>query len=692
MKSKRQFLILAAFSALIVAYHIFGYIGHYGYDDLHYAKISNDILNGRINYNDHFTFRTPILFLTSLSYSVFGVSDFASSLPSILISLILLFIVFNLLKDIGNRTLIIGLALTALSNWFIFYSDKIMTDIYVALSVILSLYIIHQYRYRNENKRSIVFSLLLIFALLFGFMSKGTIILIIPLLLYLFGLDILYKRNQKFWLYTILGGLVIILIYFVLIWLITGDLFKRFEAIANNSYLNLCSYDKQPVGILLKRILYEFFGLLIYQGLTTGFIFVLAILTRKGSLRIFKMEDSFSFWAISAILLLLSSNFMSISFTSYSPMCLDPRHYLFLVPVVSIPASIIIKNFIEDKAFKISIIALLIGVTIISYFLPGDDFWKLYFPLSLLFLAYLLFKKSLLTQTLFIALFMVILLIKPIAMIHYAQKINYGKQKEIFIDYILNSNENRVVITNDVQKRLGEYYKNFGKGGKVTLLDYKEFKYDSTDNRTKILFLNWYTRYLSGMDNHDLPYYAKNISNGNKLLYQNDQLNISIYEMSDFSIPEQTGKLLFYSINNFEHEVDYWKQDDKNLTREIKYQGNSSIQVWEFSSTFEYYIDSLDLKSITELMISCSVYCNFPDKTGSKLIISVENDEGAYIWDAVEINKYIKAYSNWWLVKHELAVKKKDLKSNSRLKIYIWNVDKQKAYVDDFQVKIFGTK
>jgi hypothetical protein len=192
------------------------------------------------------------------------------------------------------------------------------------------------------------------------------------------------------------------------------------------------------------------------------------------------------------------------------------------------------------------------------------------------------------------------------------------------------------------------------------------------------------------LDNNDLPYFAKNISTNNKLQYQNTELNIAIYEMVDFSIPVLSGILLLHSMNNFESKTVYWNQNNEDISIETKYEGTSSIQVLEFSSTFEYFIDSLDLENINQIFISCNAYCNFQERTNSKLVISVENDKGAYIWDGIEINKYINAYSNWWPVKHEVSVMKSDIKENSKIKIYLWNMDKQKAYIDNFQVEIFG--
>lgn len=687
---KKQILIFILFVGIIILYHVFGYIGHYGYDDLHYAKLANDFNNGIVDYNDHYSFRTPLIFLTSLSYSIFGISDFASSLPAIFISILVLFIVFHILKEKGNKTLIVGLALTTLSNWFIFYSDKLMPDIYVVFAVLAAVYVIHQYRYKQRNNSLILYSILLNLSLLFGFMSKGTIILILPLLLYYLVIDILQKKNLKFWIITILIGLVLSSIYFLIIKSLTGDGLKRFEAIAGNSYLNLCSYDKQSIQILIKRILFEFFELIIYQGMAIGFIFVLAYLLEKRSLSCFRLNDSFSFWITSSILLLLSSNFMTISMTSYSPMCLDPRHYLFLIPVISIPSSIIIIDFIEKKTNKISIIILSALVAAISIFLQGNSFMHLYFPLFLIVFAYLFIRTNRLIQNIFIASLILVFSIKPLTMVNYAQKIKYGRQKEIFTEMVLKSNDSTTVITNDVQKRLGNYYNRFVDTGLISIVNYNDFKYDSSDCGKKILFLNRYTRYLSNMDKHDLPYYAKNVSSENDLLFQDEKLNIKVYEMKDFSIPELSGHLLYRSVNDFEDTYAYWNQNMEDLSNEVFYEGKSSITIRKYSATFEFPIDSLPLDSVNRLIISSGAYCNYIDKTNSKFIISIEDTGGAYIWDGIEINKYLKAYSNWWPVKHEISINKSDLKEHSKIKVFLWNVDKKRAYIDNFKVEIFG--
>ncbi len=690
MKNRNRSLLLLIFICVIIAYHLFGYIGHYGYDDLHYAKLAVDFKEGIVDYNDHFSYRTPIIVLTSLAYSILGVNDLASSIPSMMITVLILGIVYQLLKDKGSRTLIMGLSLTTFSNWFIFYSDKLMPDVYVALSVLLALYIIHQYKFQSNKKNTFLYSAMLSLVLLFGFMAKGTIVLFIPVLLFFFIVDFLLKRDRKLWIFSIATGSFIFLCYFLIIGHFTGDVFKRFDAIVSNSYLNLCSYEKQSLTILLKRISYEFFVLLVYQSMITGFMFLIAYLIGKRTLSFLKMNNSFSYWIASSLMLLLSSNFMTISCTSYSPMCLDPRHYLFLIPVVSVPASIIVNEFIVRKAFKIEMISVLGITAFVSLFLQGNNFLYQYFPLFILFFIYIWVKPNKVYQNLFVTIFILVLIIKPLTMIDYAQKVKYRKQKEVFTEYIINQSDSIVVITNDVQKRLGYYYNEFNKNSRINIMNYSEFENDTLENRKKILFLNLYTRYLSKLDYEDLPYYARDISSKNNLIHQDKELNIEIYEMNEILIPEKSFRKILYTKNGFEEQKENWNQNSENLSNEMKYEGTRSIKVGEYSASFKYSLDSLDLDTINRLAVNCSLQCYFEDQTRSKLVMSIEDRNGSYIWHGLEVNKFIKAYSNWWPVNHEITVDIKEIKPGSWLKIYLWNMDKQKAFVDNFEISISG--
>gem|GEM_PF-4580502 len=49
-----------------------------------------------------------------------------------------------------------------------------------------------------------------------------------------------------------------------------------------------------------------------------------------------------------------------------------------------------------------------------------------------------------------------------------------------------------------------------------------------------------------------------------------------------------------------------------------------------------------------------------------------------------------QSFSNWWPIRYGVGIDSRSLKPGSTLKVYLWNVDKQEAYIDDFEVRIYG--
>ncbi|MDF1576602.1 MAG: glycosyltransferase family 39 protein [Bacteroidales bacterium] len=690
-KGPGSYSILGVFILAVILNHLFAYTGHYGYDDLHYAKLSADLLKGSFHVEDHFAYRLPVILLTSLFYLLFGISDFSSSLPALLITLCILLIVFNILREHGPGTTFIGLSLTTFSNWFLFYSDKLMPDIYVALTLIWALALLHRYKYKSNKNRPALFAFLFALALLLGFMAKGTIVLVLPLLAFLIITDIIRKRDLSFWGYSLLSGVVLLALYFSAIWIFTGSPLKRFEVITSNSYLNICSYDQQSLRILLKRIFTGFFALTIYQSMATSFIFIFAFLFQRKGLRYFRLDDSFSFFLVSAVILLLSSNFMSISLSSYSPMCLDPRHYLFLVPVAAIPASRILTAFLKTKQAGPQILTVLFCMTLISFFLRGDSFRTLYLPLTVLFGFHYVTGIKKQTRVLFIILFAIVLLLGPLDMVSYARQVQYRTQRETVKRQVLENYPEATVVTDEVQKRLLEYYNQFRDDPSRSFLSFKEVQADTSSGNKILLLLNRHTRYLSGMELNDLPFYARNISSGNRLVYEHKELGIKMFDMSNLIIPEETETAVLSTFNDFENPVPFWNQKESDISEQTSYAGTKANRLSEFSATFDYPLDSLVSAHPGDLLVQVRLFCFSEDQSSAKVIVSLENNSGSYVWEALEINRYLKAYSNWWPVSFEVPLSRTDMKTNSHLKVYLWNAEKQEVWIDNFGIRVYAT-
>ena len=686
---KVAYLILIAHFLIVLLYHGVGYLGHFGFDDLVYAKLAHGLNHGVTDFSDHFSFRFPLIWGTALSYRIFGVGDLASAVPSFIITGLILWIVFKILFPYGNRTLLIGLSLTCFSQWMIFYSDKIMPDIYVALSVIASLYFIYKEKFIAHKKQPISNGSMLSCSFLFGFMAKGTIILFVPVLVVLFLVDFFRKRQFKFWLAAAICMAFLVAGYSGYIWYLTGEPFARFSVIAKNSYLNFCSYDQQSTTVLLKRIGYQFFELIFINNMLTGYVFLLGFLFRKNILQNFRMETPFSFFYTVAILLLLSANFMTISFSDYVPMCLDIRHYLFIPSVVAIPAAIIIEKFISNKEGATGILTIAFLLTILSYGKPELIFWTQYFPLFGLFFLWI-FIKNKKYHKLFIGLLIIALLLPAIRGVKYARSIHFRTQREMLKKEIFESYDAAYIITSPAQANLGNYYNAFGDGGDFTFLPYGQYDADTLDERKKLLLINWYPRFLSNISYERLPYYVRNIDSENKLLYDYESLGIYLYELNKITLPDVSGNLLLKSKQGFESDIPvYWQENLQRRTTSIKHHGNHAEQLAEYSSTFIVSIKNFINKNPAQLSIRAEAFTYWTQATSAQLVISIEDKNGKnYFWKGKDIQSSIRAYSNWWPVDFTVEVSLKDIPPEAFLKVFLWNKETSEGYLDDFSVEI----
>jgi hypothetical protein len=597
-------------------------------------------------------------------------------------------IVFRILKEHGPAILILGLSLCTLSNWFLFYSDKLMPDMYVTLSVIWALAVIHRYKFKSDKSKPGAYGFLLALSLLFGFMSKGTIVLVLPLLIFMISNDILRKRDKKFWAYSLLSGAILMSLYLLIIWLVTGNLLKRFEAIADNSYLDLCSYDRQSLKILLRRVFLGFFELSVYQSLAVPFVFIFATVFQKKGLRIFRMEDAHTFFMSAAVILFLSCSFMTISATSYVPMCLDPRHYLFLIPVAAIPAARIIGEYLESRKPAIQILTMLLGVSIISVFLEGNSDWKLYFPLTALFFLYYFVKQGTWNRQLFLLFFPIVLLLLPLEMIGYARQVRYPKQRELLKEQVFERYPDHHIFTDEVQKRLLEYYSGFKADQLPRFLVYEDLETPGSPDGKALLLLNGHTVYLSGMMEEDLPLFVRDIPPDIQPVFESKAPELVLYDMKDLSLKDWELSPLFASCNDFEGKIPFWKQNEENITKEIRYEGDHACLVSRYSSTFEYPLDSIMQRSPQDLLVSCTVRFYAEEESDARLVVSIEQDGTAVFWKALEMNRYIKAYSNWWPVSFEVLIPPEEMKPSSSLKVYVWKNDPPDVFIDDFCVSI----
>ncbi len=460
-KNRTVEILFLLFSFVYIwLYFFFGFEGYYGWDDMEYAQLAYQWATGNIEIsNNHFAYRLPVIVFTGLSYKIFGLNDFASALPAIVLSMLIILLVYFTLSKNDTRIIITAIITTLLMPYFIMYSNKLMSDMYVALGVFGSFVSFYLYRFRYK-KYSILFSLLFSFLLFFAFLTKEVVVLIIPVLLFLFIVDVFKKQLLRFWLWAFIFGTIFFTIYHVIIWQITGSPLSRYSAILYNSYINPCSYELFPFVNTLKRIGYEFWIELILSGLffLVAFVFFYFIKHYK-SIFTYRAE---LYWVNVSILALLSANFMTKSYNSYSPMCLDVRHYLYLIPIISVAAAPNIVRFFYSATRNLNILIFISFVSIVYFFNINESKEKI-FAFTVVAIFLLVFFRTIkssykikISTYYWISFLLFWFYFSIYQMIYFYD--NPFKEIKPFIEKHFKTDEKTIVITDPIMKRIANYY------------------------------------------------------------------------------------------------------------------------------------------------------------------------------------------------------------------------------------------
>ena len=192
-----SFWFMLGLMVYLLLYHTVGYFGHYGYDDMRYAALAKQMVDGTFDLNngDHFSYRWALLVPTAISYKLFGVSDLSSAIPGWLCTFATLFLVWYVSQfaatwsgRVGEKVdkkMLTLLSLTAmvlylLSYGTLFYADKIMSDIYVAFAAFGAVVVLFHQKYITPSINPICHALGFTFLLFLGLLGKETIVFFIP--------------------------------------------------------------------------------------------------------------------------------------------------------------------------------------------------------------------------------------------------------------------------------------------------------------------------------------------------------------------------------------------------------------------------------------------------------------------------------------------------------------------------------
>ncbi len=344
---------------LLVHYGWFFY-GHFGFDDLHYARLSQSLFTDGLDWSDHYSYRVLPIFLIGLSRQLFGANDFAAALPALLATVSVLWLLLLHFRNGHWGYYLLAIALFFSLRWNLFYADKMMPDVFVSAFAFWA-----WTAYVRRWYAPVLRGALVALALFLAFNAKGTIILLVPLFAGYCLYD-LYRGRRAVWLSAAATTVLLLGAYALLSRVALGNPLARFAAIDANHYLNDCSYDQLGGGVLLDRLTSGFYRLLVDTRLWVHGAGALAagILMRRlapGQ----PGERSAYFYVATVVVGLLSVNFMSISLTSYNPVCLDARHILLFSPLftvctVTLLRRVVPAHWLEERYRFLSLAVLLL--------------------------------------------------------------------------------------------------------------------------------------------------------------------------------------------------------------------------------------------------------------------------------------------------------------------------------------------
>lgn len=470
------------------------YGSHYGFDDMHYARLAHELSNGlSLDAGDHYTFRWMYLGPVAMCYKIFGVNDFSSGLWSMIC---VLFTAFFLFKSVDRKLpmwhmVALGLLLCS-TTWIGQYGDKLMPDVPAMMAVMMSFYGLYRYFFEEGSNRLNAF--IFIGGLVIGFLIKESIVIALPAIFVLFCIDIWRKRKlDNFWFQSTLMGITSALIYLGICYIFFGHAFARAISIAANGYLSDCSYDQLPFSATWSRISHELWNRMLDGSMLLGLPFLVLAFFSDGKAK---------FWAITSIGLLLCANFMTTSLKHYVPLCPDVRHYLWFTPAMIAMIGNIDVQKVEKKWFWISVIS-----AILLLFWAKESVAILNYVVVLLLLILALHNKMFISVCF-------LLIAANLTYKSYLDSLpfNYESQKILLKKHLVKQQhkEKPLIISNSVEINIDKYVLGFD----TTYYNFvKEQDVDSTTvaNHGNAIFIsNGMTLHLSGKGWGDHPSWVRN--------------------------------------------------------------------------------------------------------------------------------------------------------------------------------------
>lgn len=517
--------VLLGLGLLLIIHHLWGYYGHYGFDDIvgygYYAKQWADGQAFFLN-EDFFSYRWGFIAPTSIFYALFGVNDYVSALLPTIIYLSTALLVTRVMRLERRGVAAFAALLYGLDNWTLYYSDKLMADTSVALATLLAFSAIARERF--EASQSGQNALLLTASVFWGYLSKQSILLLSPVFVLLMLIDVIKGRHRRFWGYTVVGCTSVGVAYLAWIYILTDNPFERFVAVNQGVVDNLgagrsfafCNYSIQEKTALYYRIFAEMGLKFLDSGMALSLLLALPTLLAQKWNTLWQTQNFTAYWAFVWLLCLLSSNFMTTSYEAYLPICPDIRHFLMLIPLAAVVAAPSVVNFAKNKKRgKYFLLSFGLGAVLAVCFTQGNMRW-LYVGIEGLIIWRMLLPNKAASHWLFLLGLLGVLIIPVVSSMRTTIKESaYLEQRALIYKHFKYNQEPKMVITNQVGKNIGWYLLEYQEQHPTQFYTYDQLpSLDFSRGIPVYVLTSGNMRYRSGMDYSHLPRAIKDCYEG----------------------------------------------------------------------------------------------------------------------------------------------------------------------------------
>ncbi len=490
--SNYTWIWILLFCSIVYGIHFyFFHGGYFGFDDIEYCRLADSIVKGNFTHDSLYAHRYASYLPLVFSYLVLGVSDFSNFISGFLIFIATIYIFLTLIKGMEVTYQWLGAMLLAFTPMYLMYVEKPMPDIMVALGFFISFssYFSLKFNiniYRNHAAWFVIGVIIL-------FLAKETFLIFYPFFIVLLSADILKKANYSFWKQVVIILSLFVIVYSLYSWYFLGDPLARIHHIFAGQYISACSYDLQPISATIQRITYQLWQELARNIFLLPLCFVPILWNSK--------ENKIKFIAKSYVGLLLLANFMTISYTSYVPLCPDPRHHIYILPISALVfgygLSHVCKFSFRDLVLSLTILGTILFISVIKNF---ESSWWLYLPIMTALIAG--YKKQNIAMVGLVSLGLISVFFQNCK---YNNKVNYKEQKLLNKFVIYDISGYKYAITDRVNHDYGLLHSDFD----TTLVKFVDYKAMDTFNFkpgiSQYLIGNGMTSYLSNTSWESLP-------------------------------------------------------------------------------------------------------------------------------------------------------------------------------------------